>query len=89
MLPPLNITFLHKVLDQAILKSIKSLFLHEESKNNWYVEKDMFEKVEKCPLNIAVMLIFYLQEIFTPHEISISRIKYHKYWKYVALILLY
>ena len=34
MLPPLNITFLHKVLDQAILKSIKSLFLHEESKNN-------------------------------------------------------
>ena len=61
MLCPVNITFLQKVLHKGIINTIKILFLRKKIRNNWYVEKDIFERVEKCPLNIAFILIFYLQ----------------------------
>ena len=51
----LNITFLHKFyieLDQEY----KKLVLTEKVTNDYYVEKE-----GKCPLNIACMLIFHIQ----------------------------
>ena len=56
----LNITFLHKFyieLDQEY----KKLVLTEKVTNDCYVEKDCLEKEGKCPLNIACMLIFHIQ----------------------------
>ena len=56
----LNITFLHKVLCKVILKGIKGFF-YGKVKNEWYAEKDIFEKVGKRPLNITFILNFWLQ----------------------------
>ena len=48
---PLNITVLKKVKKKP-----------EKVKNNYYLEKHIFEKVGTCPLNIACMLIFHVQK---------------------------
>ena len=40
---------------------MKILFLQNKIKTNYYVEKGIFEKVGKCPLNKIFMLIFHIQ----------------------------
>ena len=57
---PLNITVLHKFLYEVTSFIEVKALLTEKVKNNFYVEKHIFEKVGKCPLNIACMLICML-----------------------------
>ena len=56
---PLNILILHKVFIGIKPKEYEKLVLTEKVTNSLYIEKNIFEKVEKCPLKIACMLIFY------------------------------
>ena len=53
-------TVLHKFLYEVTSFIEVKALLTEKVKNNYYVEKHIFEKVGKCPLNVACMLICLL-----------------------------